>query len=76
MCLVGATGLVGSNIYKILSKSPQIKTVYAYSRKELPISEKLKPIISKDSATWAARYPKDASILISALGTSRAAGGG
>lgn len=50
--------------------------IYAYSRKELPISEKLKPLVSKDSSSWPRQYPSGAEIFFSGLGTTRAAAGG
>ena len=56
--------------------NPQVKTIYAFSRKELPISEKLKPLLAKDSASWPSQYPTGADIFMSGLGTTRAAAGG
>ena len=76
VCLAGATGLVGSNIYATLCEHPSINTIYAYSRRELPISEKLKPLLSKDTDSWPSQYPKAAQVFFSGLGTTRAAAGG
>lgn len=76
VCLVGSTGLVGANIYTTLCEHPQINTIYAYSRRELPISEKLKPLLSKDAESWPSQYPKGAQVFFSGLGTTRAAAGG
>ncbi|KAK5163873.1 Protein fmp52, mitochondrial [Saxophila tyrrhenica] len=76
VCLVGSTGLVGSNIYTVLSKHPHFNTIYAYSRKDLPISEKLKPLVSKDTSSWPSQFPSGAELFISALGTTRGAAGG
>jgi len=75
VCLVGSTGLVGSNIYATLSKHPSVNTIYAYSRKELPSSEKLKPLLNKDSSSWPQQYPSGADIFISGLGTTRGQAG-
>lgn len=66
----------GSNILATLSKRPEVHNVYAYSRKELPKSEKLKSLTSEESSTWPSQYPSDAGIFFSALGTSRARAGG
>ena len=63
-------------MFTILSKTPGCKTIVAYSRKELPLSEKSRPIISKDSSDWPSKYPQEADLFISALGTSRARAGG
>jgi nucleoside-diphosphate-sugar epimerase len=76
VCLVGSTGLVGSNIYTTLCEHPSINTIYAYSRRELPISEKLKPLLSKDAESWPSQYPKGAQVFFSGLGTTRSAAGG
>lgn len=75
-CLAGSTGLVGSNILATLSKRPECQTLYAFSRKELPKSEKLQTIPSEESSAWPSKYPTNASLFISALGTSRARAGG
>ena len=74
--LAESDNLQGGHIYTTLSKHAAVNTIYAYSRKELPISEKLKPLISKDSASWPAQYPKGADLFISGLGTTRAVAGG
>lgn len=66
----------GSNILSTLSKRPECQTLYAFSRKELPKSEKLKSLTSEDSASWPGQYPSGADLFISALGTSRAQAGG
>lgn len=66
----------GSNIYTTLSKEPNVNTLYAYSRRELPISEKLKPLLSEDAASWPSQYPKDIELFFSGLGTTRGAAGG
>lgn len=66
----------GSNAYAILSRSPKVATLYAYSRKELPLSDKLKRLQSTDTSSWAGQYPTGAQLFISGLGTTRAAAGG
>lgn len=66
----------GSNILTTLSKRPECQTIHAFSRKELPKSEKLQSLTSEDSSTWPSQYPKSADLLISSLGTSRARAGG
>ncbi|KAK3711490.1 Protein fmp52, mitochondrial [Vermiconidia calcicola] len=45
--------------------------MFAYSRKELPMSEKLKTLRSEDTASWPKQYPSGAELFISALGTTR-----
>ncbi|KAH0405113.1 NAD dependent epimerase/dehydratase family protein-like protein, partial [Aureobasidium melanogenum] len=75
--LAGSTGLVGGNIYSILSSHPSVSALYAYARKNLPTtSANVHPLISSDSSTWASLYPQASSIFFSALGTTRAAAGG
>ncbi|KAH0291800.1 NAD dependent epimerase/dehydratase family protein-like protein, partial [Aureobasidium sp. EXF-3399] len=75
--LAGSTGLVGGNIYSILSSHPSVSSLYAYARKDLPAtSAKVHPLVSSDSSTWASLYPKASSIFFSALGTTRGAAGG
>lgn len=54
-----------------MSKNPQVKTLHAYSRKELPISEKLKGIVSTDSSSWPKQYPSGVDLFISGLATTR-----
>jgi uncharacterized protein YbjT (DUF2867 family) len=56
---------------------PSFTSVYAYSRKPLPISpDKLHPI-EGDSATWAASFPASSKpqVLFSGLGTTKAQAG-
>ena len=50
--------------------------VNAFSRKELASDPKVKAIISSDSFTWPAQFPKGSDLFISALGTTRGAAGG
>ncbi|KAI5201398.1 NAD dependent epimerase/dehydratase family protein-like protein [Aureobasidium subglaciale] len=74
--LAGSTGLVGGNIYSILSSHPAVSSVYAYARRELPTSSaKTHPLVSSDTSTWASLYPKASSLFFSALGTTRGAAG-
>ncbi|CAD0087850.1 unnamed protein product [Aureobasidium vineae] len=74
--LAGSTGLVGGNIYSILSSHPSVSGLYAYARKDLPTaSAKVHPLVSSDSSTWASLYPQASSIFFSALGTTRGAAG-
>jgi len=68
--------LQGSSILSTLTAHPSFTQIHAYTRSELPISEKLKPISNSDTSTWASSYPKDTPILFSGLGTTRAAAGG
>ncbi|WPG98567.1 Hypothetical protein R9X50_00135900 [Acrodontium crateriforme] len=76
VALAGSTGLVGSHILDTLSKYAGVQEIYAFARKDLPEHTKLKPLISSDSASWAAKYPNGAPLFISALGTTRANAGG
>ncbi|KAF2485436.1 NAD dependent epimerase/dehydratase family protein-like protein [Neohortaea acidophila] len=74
-CLVGSTGLVGNNILGTLCKRPEVNVLYAFSRRDLPLSDNIKSIRS-DSSTWAQQYPAGVAVFISGLGTTRAAAGG
>ncbi|KAK1824292.1 Protein fmp52, mitochondrial [Friedmanniomyces endolithicus] len=76
VALAGSTGLTGSNILSTLSNLSNVNTIHAFARKDLPAGAKLNPIVSTDSAAWATRYPSDAQLFFSALGTTRAAAGG
>ncbi|KAI4842286.1 NAD dependent epimerase/dehydratase family protein-like protein [Aureobasidium sp. EXF-8846] len=74
--LAGSTGLVGANIYSVLSSHPAVSSLYAYARKDLPAtSAKSHSLVSTDTSTWASLYPKASSIFFSALGTTRGAAG-
>ena len=66
----------GSNILATLSKRPECQTLHAFSRKELPKSEKLQSITAEESCSWPDKYPSGTDLFISALGTSRARAGG
>ncbi|KAI9691019.1 MAG: Protein fmp52, mitochondrial [Bathelium mastoideum] len=77
--LVGSTGLVGSHILTTLLSQPSISTVHAYSRKPLSPTDpasKLTPITESDNSKWPTLFPANASIFLSALGTTRGAAGG
>ncbi|KAF2171315.1 hypothetical protein M409DRAFT_18429 [Zasmidium cellare ATCC 36951] len=76
VCLVGATGLVGSHIFNTLKSRDGVSKIFAYSRKELAAGAKVSPIVSKESAEWPKQYPSGAQLFISALGTTRANAGG
>lgn len=51
--LLGATGLVGSELLKLLEQDPGISKIYAPTRKPLPPSEKLvNPVADDLSRRW------------------------
>ncbi|KXL46319.1 hypothetical protein M433DRAFT_67590 [Acidomyces richmondensis BFW] len=76
VCLVGSTGLVGSNILAVLQKVDGVGSIIAFARKELPTNQKLRTIVSSDSTSWPRQYPAGNQLFISALGTTRATAGG
>jgi uncharacterized protein YbjT (DUF2867 family) len=74
--IVGGTGLVGSNILKVLVEHPAFTRVSAFSRRTLPSeSSKLQTIEAKSSDEWAANFPPSTSIFFSGLGTTRGQAG-
>jgi len=78
--LAGSTGLVGSHILSTLTTHPSITDIHAYARRSLPTTtqpgNKLHPIIDSDTTAWPTKFPSNASLFLSALGTTRAAAGG
>ncbi|KAF2271344.1 NAD(P)-binding protein [Westerdykella ornata] len=75
--LAGSTGLVGSHILTTLLSTPQITTTHAYTRRPLPnpSNSNLHTIQSSDPSTWPSHFPANATLFLSALGTTRAAAG-
>ena len=70
----------GGNILSQLLTHPAFSSIYAYSRRDLPnptASTKLNPITSTDTAQWPSLFPREpnSKLLISALGTTKAAAG-
>lgn len=59
-----------------LCTRPEVKTLFAYARRELPISEKVKPLTATETSSWPERYPSGVEVFISGLGTTRATAGG
>ncbi|KAK4635326.1 hypothetical protein CLAFUW4_00021 [Fulvia fulva] len=76
VALVGATGLVGGNIFATLQNLDKVNKLYTFSRKELATDAKVTPIVSQDSTTWPTQFPPGSDIFFSALGTTRAKAGG
>ncbi|SMQ46266.1 unnamed protein product [Zymoseptoria tritici ST99CH_3D7] len=76
VCLVGATGLVGSHILSTLKTTEKVKKIPAFARRELPADAKLEAIVSKDTTSWPQQFPTGIDLFVSALGTTRAAAGG
>jgi uncharacterized protein YbjT (DUF2867 family) len=76
--LFGSTGLVGSNILETLSKLDSFVKIYTVSRRAPKTqSPKIEPIINTDTDSWAKAFSTlTPSVLISALGTTRAQAGG
>lgn len=69
----------GSHILTTLLEHPSFGAVLAYTRKPLPsTSPKLKPLEITDSFSWPSHFPSSPvpNVLLSALGTTRAAAGG
>jgi len=59
-----------------LKSLDNVSKVYPFTRKDIPTDAKVTPIIAKDTAEWTEKFPSGASILLSALGTTRANAGG
>ncbi|EKD15200.1 uncharacterized protein L3040_001569 [Drepanopeziza brunnea f. sp. 'multigermtubi'] len=80
IAIIGSTGLVGSQILSTLLSLPSISSVHAIARRQPPSTDpKLHPLINADTAQWAsslASVKPAPDILLSALGTTRAAAGG
>lgn len=79
VALVGATGLVGSQILTTLLSHSSITSVHSLSRR-LPTSTspKLQPLVSSETAEWSTQLSSitpPPSIFFSALGTTRGAAG-
>ncbi|EPS41530.1 hypothetical protein H072_4546 [Dactylellina haptotyla CBS 200.50] len=89
--LLGATGLVGSNILKYLVHSPTPSTIITLTRRDLDDTTKSEAVaakhtlttkIEKDTAQWATIFGEacktttPAPIAVTAMGTTRAAAGG
>lgn len=76
-CLVGTTGLVGSQILSVLTKCSSISTVHAFMRKDASTtSPKLQYIHDSKSSDWPSKIPATTKIFISALGTTARQAGG
>lgn len=60
----------------MLQHATGVSSITAFARKELPEHNKLKTIVSSDSASWPTQYPAGTQLFISALGTTRATAGG
>jgi hypothetical protein len=59
----------------VLSQSPSITAIHAYTRKTLS-TPKTVPLSSSDSSAWPSLYPSSAQIFFSGLATTRAIAGG
>jgi len=85
--LFGATGLVGGNILKYLLQNPTPSSILTITRRDLPdsitsavpTSQTLTHLVDKDTSQWpillTSSSPSKPTVLISALGTTRAAAG-
>ncbi|KAG0640785.1 hypothetical protein HOY80DRAFT_781418 [Tuber brumale] len=75
--IAGSTGLVGSFALQHFLSSPQTSHVYSLMRRPYPHpitdpESKLKPLISSDTATWAATLGSiPTAVFVSGLGTTR-----
>ncbi|KAG9242718.1 hypothetical protein BJ878DRAFT_425300 [Calycina marina] len=78
--VIGSTGLVGSHILSTLLGLPSVSTVHALARRQpIATDTKLHPLVSADTSNWASNLSSvtpPPSILLSALGTTRAQAGG
>lgn len=76
-CLVGSTGLVGSQILAVLAKCSSFSSVHVFTRKDVSNADpKLKSIQNSDSAPWPAKVPANTRVFFSALGTTARQAGG
>ncbi|MDN5450175.1 MAG: hypothetical protein L0G06_04705 [Enterobacterales bacterium] len=69
--LLGATGLVGSELLKLLEQDPGISKIYAPTRKPLPPSEKLVNPVADDLCATMATWTTPIDIAFCCLGTTR-----
>ncbi|KAH8791895.1 hypothetical protein BGZ57DRAFT_555885 [Hyaloscypha finlandica] len=79
VALVGATGLVGSQILSTLLSHASITSVHSLSRRQpTNTSPKLQPLLSTETSQWSTQLSSitpQPSIFFSALGTTRGAAG-
>lgn len=75
--VVGSTGLCGASFLKLALESSAVDSVWSFSRRapNVPDSDKLKKIVSKETSEWPSSFPQSADIMFSGIATTRAAAG-
>lgn len=75
--VLGATGLCGSGFLKYAEQSTSFGKVFTITRRELPnpVSNKVDPIVEKNTLEWPKAVPEGIRVIFSGLATTRAVGG-